>query len=153
MQKRFLFTLALCQALVFGTVLTRGARADVAEEAMKKLEGNWTVVSAVSNGEKMPDEDAKKMKFVIGGNKITVTERENSPEIATLKLDPSKTPAWMDITPDKGPSTRPADATVAAIYKLDGDTLQICFNKDSNKDRPKDFSDPKSSLLTLKKQP
>jgi uncharacterized protein (TIGR03067 family) len=57
-------------------------------------------------------------------------------ETGTLKLDPSKTPATLDIKiadgPDKG-------KTQLAIYKLDGDTFTLCFAR-PEQDRPKEFT-------------
>ena len=149
MRKHLFATIALCQALVLGTVMARSACADAAADALKKLEGTYTVVSAVKSGDKLPEEEAKKMKVVIAGDKLTISMGEGQSETAGIKVDPSKTPAWIDIIPPGNPGK---DEPVAGIYKLEGDTLTICFNKGESKEHPKDFSGEHTSVLTLKLQ-
>ena len=68
-------------------------------------------------------------------------------QTGTYKLDPSKTPNWIDVTIGGG--------TYLAIYELKGDTLRICHRK-AGGDRPTEFvseaASPNTVLSILKRQ-
>jgi uncharacterized protein (TIGR03067 family) len=49
---------------------------------------------------------------------------------AGYKLDPSKSPKWIDMTG----TTDGKERAVPAVYRLDGDTLTLCFRADYKKD-------------------
>jgi prepilin-type processing-associated H-X9-DG protein len=67
----------------------------------------------------------------------------------TYKLDPTKKPAALDLTPVGG------GLAIPAIYSLDGDYLQVCFDGWQGKQRPRAFSRTKEfggqTLLFLKR--
>jgi uncharacterized protein (TIGR03067 family) len=129
-----------------------GAFGFAADASVKKdqegLQGVWSVVKAVRDGEVMPDAEREKMQVVIKGDEITIQTGQRD-EKATFKLDPGKKPAGMDIRPkvDKAP-------IVLGIYQLDKDKLSLCFGREG-KDRPKAFESAKNSgvgLLVLERK-
>jgi uncharacterized protein (TIGR03067 family) len=101
----------------------------------EKLQGVWRYVSFESNGEKMPEEQLKRMSVIYDGDKWTVKEGDKVVVSGTQKLDPSKKPAQIDsvITEGEGKGT-----TMLGIYELKGDRMRVCFDP-AGKERPKDF--------------
>ena len=117
------------------------------EEAVKKemdrFQGTWQLVSAESDGKKLPDEQAKKIQVVIKGNKHTVSfDGKAIAKEIPFKIDPTTTPKSVeDQLPDGG--------VIRGIYELDGDTLKSCVAA-VGKDRPKEFTGKAGSGQTLR---
>src|SRR3954471_19749577 len=86
------------------------------------------------NGEKMPEDQLKKMSITYAGNQWTVKEGDKVLVAGTQKLDPSKKPHEIDsvITEGKG-------NTMLGIYELEGDRMKVCFDP-QGKERPKEFT-------------
>jgi uncharacterized protein (TIGR03067 family) len=140
--------------------------ADDKEKAeCKKLEGTWALVSEERNGEKRVP---PKSLWVFEGEAAKVyfeqappnAPKDWSPSLKPLnilqiyhfKLDPTQTPKALDQTTEfrdrktlefgKKPTTKPK----LAIYKLDGNTLTICYAGYYDKGkRPGDFTAAKMS--------
>jgi uncharacterized protein (TIGR03067 family) len=72
---------------------------------------------------------------VVEGDKFTIKVGDKAMRAATMKLDPSKKPKWIDITFTDGPEK---GKTRLGIYMLDGDTHKICYG-DLGKERPTEF--------------
>jgi uncharacterized protein (TIGR03067 family) len=148
--------------------------ADEKEKAeFKKLEGTWTVVSEERNGEKRnPPKDL----WVFEGDIAKLYYEPAPPnapknwrpslkplnvlQIYHFKLDPTQTPKALDQTTeyrdrktlefgDNKTPTTPENLTnkvKLAIYKLDGDTLTICYAGYYDKGkRPAEFTAAKKS--------
>jgi len=147
--------------------------ADDREKAeFKKLEGTWLLVSAERNGEKrVPPKslwvfegDAAKLYFEQAPpnapkNWSPSLKPLNVLQIYHFKLDPTQMPKTLDQTTEyrdrktlefggkKNPA-KPESLTKPklAIYKLDGDTLTICYAGYYDKGkRPSDFTAAKQS--------
>ena len=101
--------------IVIGLAVT--VRADDKDE-VKKLEGNWDVVSIVAGGmeQELPKGKADGLKIKDG--KFTGF----GPEI-TLATDATKKPKWLNMTFARDGK----EQTINAIYELDGDELKICM--------------------------
>jgi uncharacterized protein (TIGR03067 family) len=129
---------------VTSTILLAGGVcvAQDGKDDIKKLQGEWVVVSASA----LPNQAANQPV----GEKVTVKDNEwTSPPFSgdkrvklTFKLDPSKTPKEIDFMLDMD--------TYRGIYKIDGDTLTMCRSY-KNKARPKQFKDTDAYLLVLKR--
>ena len=142
---RFAFLTAVA-FLVSISAVGRISRGDVGEDELAKLEGTWEVVDVNVDGRSRmtaPGHDAK----VWIGRSMTVQNVKMGPAMIVLNkfdsinyvaglgdLKPSASPAAVDLTVQEN------DETVRrfpAVYKLDGDDLQICWwFRDDKKPRP-----------------
>jgi uncharacterized protein (TIGR03067 family) len=132
------------------------ARIEEADKEEKKgIEGRWLAEKTVSSGiEKGMDEERL---LVIDGESVSWTytkKKGNTGKSSTInftyKLDPSKKPAEIDLSPTEGDFK---DQIFPGIYELDGDTLKLCRNQPGQK-RPNEFVSNKGSdevLLILKR--
>ena len=121
---------------------------------MQKLQGTWTLVEAHLHGKKVAAENLpvkdltyKPHQLVITGeNKIVMHLNGGGLENGKFELDTTKKPKeitinWLIQWP--------------CIYKLEGDTLTICFNQDANLPRPDEFrtqADSERLLFVYKRQ-
>src|SRR5262245_57159820 len=104
--------------------------AEDAKKDLDKIQGTWHVVSVENDGAKRPDEVAKDMKMVIKGDKYTFTAGDMT-ESGTIKLDPSKKPATIDISITEGDDK---GKTQLGIYQIEGDTFKICVDRPDAKE-------------------
>lgn len=134
-------------AAVLGLCLTVSARADEKADAdLKALVGKWRVEKSELGGKDIT-EVLKVLKFEISeGGKYLAQHGENKDE-GTFTVDPSKSPKQMVVKGNGGPNK---GKTIKAIYKLDGDTLTICYNFDADKgDYPAKFESKPDTMLLL----
>jgi uncharacterized protein (TIGR03067 family) len=118
-------------------------KADGVEKEMAKLEGTWQLVSAETDGEKLPDERAKQIRVVIAKGKHTVYFNDKAVvEGIAFRIDPTKMPKEVEDALKDG-------QTIRGIYELDGDTLRSCV-AGVGKERPTRFSGEKGSGCTLR---
>lgn len=135
----------LLMAVVAG-LLVAGAGGARDDAAAKSIDGTYKVLSATFGGK--TKEDADKVSFVFKDGTVTVREGgKGKDEAAKFKLDPTKTPAQIDITPSKG------DKTVLGIYQTkatkEGLELTLAFTKDGQ-DRPTDFKGDGPGTVVMK---
>jgi uncharacterized protein (TIGR03067 family) len=115
-----------------------------AKDDQKNLQGKWTVVSGVIDGNEIPKDQIKGyVKYL--GEKYTWSAGDGQSGAGTFKLDPTKKPRALDAVPSDGPIK---GQTVEEIYEIDGDTLKICFAMPGNK-RPTEFKSDAGSGLWL----
>jgi uncharacterized protein (TIGR03067 family) len=124
------------------------------KKALKELQGTYLLIGLEGKSVKLTEEDLKKVpdadrKMVIKDDKAT-SFTGGKEDAATIKLDPSKKPAQIDLTTTKGGKTE----VNYGIYKLENGVLTICaIEKGEAKDRPKEFkANGNAMLLILKKQ-
>ena len=111
--------------------------ADEKEDAAKKLNGSYSVLSVMIEGKA----DAKKTEgvvFTIKDGKISVKEGDRPEETIGFTVDPSKKPPQIDLSGEKNQKD-----TMYGIYELKkgskGAELTLALAK-SKEDRPKDFA-------------
>ncbi|MBN9519106.1 TIGR03067 domain-containing protein [bacterium] len=140
-------TRTVAVVLLFGTASLVG-RADVADAA-KKLDGTYAVVSAVVAGQ--PDaERFAKAELTFKGGAVTMSEKGRIIQESTIKVDPAKTPAWIDVADKRG--GRSGDVR-KGVYQTrttpDGFELTLAVRLDDAKmkDRPKDFKGDEDTIV------
>jgi len=84
----------------------------------------------------------KQLKLVIAGAKYTLRRAGKTVEEGTVRIDPTRAPKTIDISP-----TKPEGKVQLGIYEWDGnDRLRICFtHPGSAQTRPTDFSTTKGT--------
>ncbi len=123
--------MALAAALVGA-----GAPNGAANGALKKLNGVWIVQSVERDPPEKEKGEGKGIRCEFADGKVTAfLPGQNKPAGSlTISVDPAKTPMAMSIKPDGEPASLPA------IYKLDIDTLVVCWKSVDEKRPPAEFS-------------
>jgi uncharacterized protein (TIGR03067 family) len=117
----------------------------------EKLQGEWQMVSAAVGGKTL-DASSLGAVYVFRGNRLaTRTPKQPQPVAFEIVLDTMRTPAFIDfIAGSAGNKT-----TYPGIFKIEGDTLTLCFPRGVNVDRPTEFAStpdrPSVALYQLKR--
>jgi uncharacterized protein (TIGR03067 family) len=110
---------------------------------LKRMQGDWMVVSMTFNGMKYPEEEAQALFRTVEGNNYQVARYSKPFFKGTFQLDPTATPKTIDSL-----SATDASKPIPGIYEFDGDTLKIC-SAPPGKPRPNDFEAKAGSGHTL----
>ncbi|MEI8020456.1 MAG: TIGR03067 domain-containing protein [Schlesneria sp.] len=120
---------------------------DIIKRDLRRIEGTWTVVALETNGNKAGDDDARKLKVVIGADgswSLNVDGREVAQ--GTSSIDPTKTPKIIDFKTVVGED---AGKQSLGIYEVGETSMKFCVAT-SGKERPGDFASlPGSDVLFL----
>jgi uncharacterized protein (TIGR03067 family) len=128
---------AFCLGLVFVTpFIVRAAEKPDAKEDLSALQGEWSMVSGLADGQPMPDPMRKQMKRICKGDETTTMMGDRVYFKAKFTLDPSKTPKTIDYEMTEGFTKGKKQL---GIYEVNGDTFKSCFAA-AGAERPKDFS-------------
>jgi uncharacterized protein (TIGR03067 family) len=124
-----------------------------AKKDLAAMQGTWTMHALEVNGENVPAAKIQNSFLIIKGDEYRTKVKDKLQRGFRLKLDPSKTPAHLDMI-----QAMPGEAekTFKAIYKLENDTLKICRGLTADQDRPKQFAtwpDTNYFVVTWKRQP
>ncbi len=117
---------------------------DRAGDGKNPLEGIWDAVSITAAGKEVAADEAKKLRLTVAGDKATATVDRRS-KSGTIKVDASKAPHQFDLQ-FKG------DAPRVGIYRLETDTLTLCYADDGK--RPTNFeaqAGTRNVLVVLKR--
>jgi len=132
--------------LALALVVSAGDITEMIRKDRAALQGAWKVVAAENKGEKVPAEDIKDLYLIFKGDAIYSRQDNKNTEIFSYLLDPSKKPKEIDLTLKVGPQK---GRTERGIYLLDGDSLKICIQSNKDAARPRDFSSPAGSQISL----
>jgi uncharacterized protein (TIGR03067 family) len=137
----------LMAAAVAALVVAAGGSPAKDDAPEKSIDGTYKVLSATFGG-KTDTEKTKDATFEFKDGTVTIRDAGGKKEeAAQFKLDPTKKPAHIDITPKN-------DKVVLGIYQTkatkDGLELTVAFTKDGG-DRPTDFkgNDPGTVVIKL----
>jgi uncharacterized protein (TIGR03067 family) len=132
----------LLTLLALGTL---AADEDPGRKDRETMQGDWAAVSMVSDGYRLPDDDAQALFRSIQGDRYTVFRFDKAVGKGTFTLDATKKPRAIDAVPEtpagKGKPMR-------GIYRIDGDKLELCFAT-AGKERPAAFESKEGSGHTL----
>lgn len=101
-----------------------------------QMQGEWSPVSIVINGQPLAPEFARMTKRTQKGSEVTVSAAGQVMLKANITLDPSTSPKSADYTLLHGPAK---GQTQLGIYEITPQSLRLCFAA-VGQDRPKDFS-------------
>ncbi len=145
MSKRLLITAAM--AILISGLLPRvpaGEQKDAVARDMKRLQGNWTLHSFVTNGKEVPAEKIQHIKLTIKGDRYLVDFGKQKMEL-TFKIDPTKRPKAIDLV-----NVKDNKKTVTlGIYAVSADTLKLCRGTETGQERPTEFAAKEGSGLAL----
>jgi uncharacterized protein (TIGR03067 family) len=132
--------LPLGLALLFA-LTTPLAAGDAGDEAIKKerkrYEGTWQVVMLEVAGNKVAEQDAKKITVINEADgKWSIEAAGQVIARGTSVLDPTKKPKTVDLTATEGDNK---GKTSLGIYELDDDTRKVCVAQ-PGMERPTEFS-------------
>ncbi len=125
------------QFLIIASISVSLAADNPQDPASKKdlngLQGTWKLVSAMKDGEALPEDKVKNTSIVIKDDTFVFPESAEyaTSKEGTIKLDATKKPKQMDAT-DR-------EKVMLGIYKLDGDRYKVCFAP-TGKPRPSEFA-------------
>jgi uncharacterized protein (TIGR03067 family) len=122
-----------------------GDAPDASKKELSGLEGEWSMVSGVANGQAMPKQMVQSGRRVAKDGETTITMGGRLYFKAKFSIDPSQKPKAMDYNMTEGPTK---GKTHLGIYELDGDTVRFCFAA-PGRDRPTDFTAKSGSQRTL----
>jgi uncharacterized protein (TIGR03067 family) len=132
--------LALCCAR---PVASGPAKEDAVRKEMARFDGTWQLVSAETDGKKLAEEQARKIKVVIADGRHTVYFGDKVVARGVrFRVDPTTKPKSVEDTLDDG-------RVVRGIYELDGDVLRSCVAP-AGKERPARFSGAAGTGNTLR---
>jgi uncharacterized protein (TIGR03067 family) len=133
-------------AFAFGLALTSQLAADAAKKDDIDLwQGTWVMLSGEREGQNFTEEQVKSFKRTVKGDKLTITVNGEELYRGAFKLDPSKKPKNIDVTPETGDAK---GATLMGIYEFDGDTLKVCMAFPDSP-RPTEFTGKAGSNQTF----
>jgi uncharacterized protein (TIGR03067 family) len=102
----------------------------------KKYTGTWQVVSLVVNGNKVEEDDVKKITVVNEADgKWSIRVDGKVVARGTSKIDPGSKPRAIDLTTTEGDAKGQISL---GIYEVGKDTRKVCI-AEAGKERPTDF--------------
>jgi uncharacterized protein (TIGR03067 family) len=122
-------------ALVLGFLLTTACAEDEAAKDLKQLQGEWVMTALEIDGTQVPPEKLRGTTLTIKGDRYIVTTKNATHEV-TFKLDPSQKPKAIDMFLPNGTD---APKRSPGIYRIDGDTFQLCRAQAAEQERPREF--------------
>ena len=115
----------------------------LSREDLHRLQGTWTLVSAMQDGRALAEAKVKKTTIVFKDDTFRFPESAEyaTSRSGTITIDATKTPKQMDaISPEK--------EVMLGIYELNGDNYKVCFAP-AGKPRPDELTSKAGSGYIL----
>jgi uncharacterized protein (TIGR03067 family) len=117
---------------------------EAAQKELQKLQGKWKVVKICAKGmEYQPEKGDPELIGEFKGRTFSFTGAEKAEVVA---IDPTTDAKCLDMKSLEKARNGVVDE---GIFKLDGDTLTICFYQGQGKNRPASFDVPKEPDTVL----
>jgi uncharacterized protein (TIGR03067 family) len=121
------------------------AEGDAARVEMTLLQGQWTMVSGVTDGKPTPEKIIPESKRTCRGDEVTITMAGVLAMKAKITIDPTKKPKTIDYKVTEGPNQ---GKKLLGIYEVDKETFKTCYGPPGG-DRPTDFTSKRGDNRTL----
>jgi uncharacterized protein (TIGR03067 family) len=133
-----MYRISVAVILLWVTALAFSADEDPNEAELKKLEGDWQLTRQEERGALTPKPVVERLRIVIEGNEMAwYIGNPASNQTADLKVNAKANPKTIDAEITKNSAI---GKTMLGIYKLDKDTLEICWGDPGSEKRPKKFT-------------
>ena len=131
-----------------GDAKTASEKAKAIAAELAKFQGTWQLISAETNGKKLPEDQAKQIRVNIDGDHHTVTfgDKVMARQVKFV-FDPTARPKITEDTLEEGPNK---GKKIRGIYVLDGDILTSCVGAIDGP-RPTEFSAKPDSGQSLRR--
>jgi uncharacterized protein (TIGR03067 family) len=127
-------------ALAAPAPLPRRTKAGTVDD-LQRMQGEWIVTRRTVGGSEISSPD---MTAVIQGDRIKFLLKGEVRTEWTITLDVTRRPKLFDRRRVAGVG-KGGDITLRGIYKLEGDTLTVCYHSSStSQERPRDFTAARS---------
>jgi uncharacterized protein (TIGR03067 family) len=112
------------------------------------IRGNWEVTSAEMDGFRVSMDPGR---FTLVIDRETIHSEREFDEADFMggteyRLEPSRSPKAINLIPNRGLYRH---ETLRGIYRVEGDTLTLCFAMKPTGERPKEFTAPRWSKRVL----
>lgn len=126
----------------------RHGTVDAPPPVIVSLQGTWQMVEYSVMGKILPKTTVDNMKLSFSSNEMRLETGAKAASPFPFTMDLNKSPAWIDFKTTK-------TVGFAGIWKIEGDTLTICFARSDPNLRPTTFptdpGDPKVYYWRLKR--
>jgi len=118
---------------------------EATDKALKEIAGEYKIKSMEEDGKPAPKEALEAVESVeIKGDVLTIILKGGKKEPAKIKLDVSKKPAWIDVTPESADEKK---KTMPGLYKFEKGELTIVMDESGK--RPEEFKSTGKDRLML----
>jgi uncharacterized protein (TIGR03067 family) len=131
----------LRNTLLAATMAVASITAAADDSDAKTMQGSWTALKAELAGKPMPPAFLKSIALKLDGGKYEVNVGGKL-DRGTYTLDQTTNPKSMTLRGTEGPNE---GKTFLCIYKIDADTLEVCYDLSGTK-TPTAFSTAGSDL-------
>ena len=139
----------MLQLLALASCVLAAPPDDVVRREQQALDGNWRLVSAEQDGQRMPARQANDFSLTFKNGRFISSQGGNKlgghKQTGTYTLDPTKNPKTIDVVPDAGPDK---GKSWSLIYIVQDSTLRICC-RGIGEDRPTSFDTKDQKGVTL----
>jgi uncharacterized protein (TIGR03067 family) len=91
---------------------------------LQQLQGTWQAVRIETAGGPVPDEVARRLRYVFAGDRVTLFERDQPTGAGTVTVYPEKDPSVIVVEMTDGPAR---GQVARGVFEVAGDRLLLCI--------------------------